>query len=322
VITPVDPDGLAVYSRAGGHVIVDVTGWFTGDSSGDGTIGLFVPSDAPARLADTRTADPVWPGGTIEVPIGIGGAAAVALNLTIVDAHAWGFLTAHAARTSVPGTSTVNAQGPGETAANFALVPTSSTGVGIAGSAGADFVADLAGWFVGDPVFVASDPPVNTRPPVCAHGTSPADLTAFFASGNPFSGADYQRAFPLPDGRTLWLFQDVRIVSRGGLRFVHNAGLVQWGSCFWVLQGGTYTHPEEYLFGSATDRFSNWFWPLAGDVGSDGKFHVFVAEMHNSGARYLDRVDPMATWRAVIDPADLSVESYGPATDPSPDLGL
>jgi hypothetical protein len=101
---------------------------------------------------------------------------------------------------------------------------------------------------------------------------------------------------------------------------VHNAGLVQWGSCFWVLQGGTYTHPEEYLFGSATDRFSNWFWPLAGDVGSDGKFHVFVAEMHNSGARYLDRVDPMATWRAVIDPADLSVESYGPATDPSPDL--
>jgi hypothetical protein len=33
-IAPISPGGLSVYSHSGGHVIVDVTGWFTGPVGG------------------------------------------------------------------------------------------------------------------------------------------------------------------------------------------------------------------------------------------------------------------------------------------------
>jgi hypothetical protein len=54
---------------------------------------------------------------------------------------------------------------------------------------------------------------------VCIADTSPASLTAFFASGDPIIGADYQRGLPAPDGRTLWMFQDVLLRSRAGATF-------------------------------------------------------------------------------------------------------
>jgi hypothetical protein len=314
-IAPVEPDGLAVYAHAGGHVIVDVTGWFTGPSAGESSTGLFVPTPAPQRVIDTRTGDPVWDGGGVEIPVGMAGASAVALNVTLVDAHAWGFLTAHAARTPVPGTSTVNASRKGDTAANMALVPVSSAGVQVDADGGADLVADLAGWFVGDPVPPNTGPPANARPPVCARGTSVQDLNAFFAAGDPIKGADYQRTYPLPDGRTLWLFQDVQVVSRGGTRFVHNAGLVQSGACFTLLQGGSYVAPAEYLLAAQTVRWSRWYWPLGGDIGADGNLHVFVAELRGSGRDYLDNVEPIATYEVTIDPVTLAVREARPAVD-------
>jgi hypothetical protein len=316
VITPVMPSGVDVYSHAGGHVIVDVSGWFTGPSSGESTLGLYVPAVTPLRVADTRGGDPIWHGGEIDVPIGIAGASAVALNVTLVGARGWGFMTAHAARTPRPATSTVNAGAKGETAANFAVIPLSTSGIGVAADGGGDLVADLAGWFVGEPVTATLGPPVNVRPPVCAPGTSPSALTTFFAAGDPFRGADYQRAFPLPDGRTLWLFQDVNIATRTGSQFVHNAGLVQTGNCFDILQSGGYANPAEYLFPSATERFRRWFWPLGGEMGTDGNFHVFVAEMSGRGS-YLDFVEPVATWRVEISLADMSVVDFAPAADSS-----
>jgi hypothetical protein len=316
VITPVTANGVDVYSKAGGHVVVDITGWFTGPSAGEGTDGLFVPAPAPQRVVDTRGGDPIWHGGEIEVPIGIVGASAVALNVTLVGARSWGFLTAHAARTPIPATSTVNAGAKGETAANFAVIPMSTSGIGAAAHGGGDLVADLAGWFVGTPVPTTLGPPANVRPPVCAPGTSPAALTTFLAGGDPFRGADYQRAFALPDGRTLWLFQDVNIATRTGSQFVHNAGLVQTGNCFEILQSGGYANPGEYLFPTATVRFRRWFWPLGGEMGTDGNFHVFVAEVIGRGS-YLDQVEPVATWRVEISLADMSVVDFAPAPDPS-----
>ena len=318
-IVPVTAGGLAAYAHASAHVVVDVTGWFTGPSAPSASEGLFVPAPSPQRVVDTRQGDPVWDGGSVEVPLGLTGAAAVALNVTLVDAHAWGFLTVHAARTPVPGTSAVNASRRGETAANLALVPVSTDGVGVASDGGADLVADLAGWFVGTPTPSSTGPPSNVRPPVCARSTAPADLTAFFAAGDPIKGGDYQRTYPLPDGRTLWLFQDVQVVTRGGTRFVHNAGLVQSGACFTLLQGGSYVDPAEYLLADGTARYSRWFWPLGGDLGADGDLHVMVAEMRGSGT-YLSRVDPVATYRVTIDATTLAVLDARPAVDASPRL--
>ena len=317
-ITPISPGGLSVYSHSGGHVIIDVTGWFTGPSAGESTDGLFVPTDSPQRLVDTRTGDPLWPGGAIEVAVPVTGASSIVVNTTLVDAHAWGFLTAYAARTAVPETSTVNAGAKHQTAANLAIVPISPSGIAVSSFGGADLVVDLAGWFVGSPVSPSTgEAPKNVRPPVCIADTSPAALTAFFASGDPLIGADYQRAYPLPDGRTLWMFQDVLLRSRAGATFAHNAGLIQRGNCFDVLQSGNFASPGNYVLNEATDTMRHWFWPLGGDMGADGRFHLLVAEMLERGPAYLSWTEPIATWNVSIDLADMSIAAYAPASDNS-----
>ena len=50
-IVGVTPAGIDVYSLTGGHVIVDVTGWFTGATTASGTDGLFVAERTPAPRA-------------------------------------------------------------------------------------------------------------------------------------------------------------------------------------------------------------------------------------------------------------------------------
>ena len=50
----------------------------------------------------------------------------------------------------------------------MAIVPTSQAGVGIFSNAGADVVADLAGWFVGTPG-PGDAAPADQRPPAGLH---------------------------------------------------------------------------------------------------------------------------------------------------------
>ena len=45
-----------------------------------------------------------------------------------------------------------------------------------------------------------------------------------------------------------------------------------------------------------TQRHKHWFWPLSGDMGADGRFHLFVAEMRENGPTYLSFTEPIATW--------------------------
>jgi hypothetical protein len=320
-IVAVSPAGIDVYSSSGGHLIVDVTGWFTGDSAPDLADGLFVAADAPRRLIDTRSGNPVWPGGTIEIANVDPNAAALALNVALVNPMRATYLTAYAARQPLPVASSVNATGAGEIAASMAITPVSTAGLGVYSSGGSDVVVDLAGWFVGAPGDAPGGPPLNRRPPDCARSTEPADLNALFAANTMFAGADYQRAFPLPDGRMIWFFQDMYVSGRyGQSTFVHNAGLVQSGSCFELLHGGDYARPTELMLADITQRRQRWFWPLGGDVGNDGLFHVFLAEMRERGSFYLDKVEPVATWQVSIDPATMGVVDQRPAVDSSADL--
>jgi hypothetical protein len=143
--------------------------------------------------------------------------------------------------------------------------------------------------------------------PVCASGTTAADLTAFFDGGNPLIGADYQRAFPLPDGRVLWLFQDAFLPTTQGPHLVHNVGLLQSWPCFQLLRNGSTDGPTPYLFPELTDRYDRWFWPLGGELGNDGDLHVFVAEMVEHGPRYLTHTEPIATWLVTIELDTLTV---------------
>ena len=121
--------GSSVYSHSGGHVIIDVTGWFTGPSRR--RIRPTACSSPPTRRSAWSTPAPAIRCGRrarSRSPVPVTGASSIVVNTTLVDAHAWGFLTAYAARTAVPETSTVNAGARHQTAANLAIVPDLAVG--------------------------------------------------------------------------------------------------------------------------------------------------------------------------------------------------
>ena len=151
-IHSVGPDGLTIYLSAGGHVIVDLTGWFTGDGADIGTVGTFVPVD-PLRLLDTReprtqenqvTTAPVRSGETVVVPTVA--SMTMAMNITSVDAEP-GFITVHPAGTERPVASVLNPAGGGDVVADFGIVPTSAEGLAVYSQRAGHVVVDLAGWF-------------------------------------------------------------------------------------------------------------------------------------------------------------------------------
>jgi hypothetical protein len=168
-IVPVSPAGIDLYVEGSAHVLVDVSGWFTGASSPAATTGLFVPN-APLRVWDTRAPrTPVWTGGTMEIyptdgPSSqlwsqLSGASSLVFNLTVTETSFPGWMTAYPARTDRPGTSTIN-WGPDETVANLAISPlsnvltgsTPSFGVAFYGFAEADILVDITGYFTGSPM--------------------------------------------------------------------------------------------------------------------------------------------------------------------------
>ena len=149
-IVPVSPDGFDLYAKAGAHVVVDMTGWFTGESAEESGDGLFVPA-VPARLRDTRPEPaPIYPDGTIAVslPSRTNRPAAVAVSMTMIAPDRRGYITAHAARTPRGETSSGSGM-PWEVTAQFGIVPASDAGIEIYSNAGTEVTVDMLGWFTG-----------------------------------------------------------------------------------------------------------------------------------------------------------------------------
>jgi hypothetical protein len=123
--------------------------------------GLTVPDGAsryvplaPTRLLDTRQgAGPVVASSTTNLRVaGANGvptdATAAVVTITVTNASAPGYVTAHAAGTPAPSTSNVNVSRPGETVANLAVVPLSSDGsLALTSSIGAQLIVDVSGAF-------------------------------------------------------------------------------------------------------------------------------------------------------------------------------
>lgn len=188
---------------------------------------------------------------------------------------------------------------------------------------GAISIALLAASTAVSPAVTRSAPvTAAARQAVCLPGATPADLGRLFLSEpGGVVGADYQRAMPLPDGRVLWTFQDAEVrLPAGGKRLVHNIGMVQDGSCFTALIGGTVADPQPWLFSTDTIPFVRWFWPLGAEMGVDGRIHVFVAEMHERGPGYLTRTEPAATVVAIVDAGTFEVRSTARPGDASASL--
>ncbi len=166
VIVPLGAGGaVGVDVQSATHLVVDVTGYVTGPTSGSSETGLFVPL-TPARLLDTRERgiEP-WPGANVGIVTGgYGGVprtayGAVAVNVTLTEADGPGFVQVAPARTLVPGaSSTLNAARSGQTIANAAIVGASNQGLDAYVQSGAHLVADVVGYFTGGPQGAYNDP--------------------------------------------------------------------------------------------------------------------------------------------------------------------
>ena len=161
-------DGVAaidVFSQSGGHLVIDVAGWFTGASAPLSTDGLFVPS-APIRLIDTRDHWNIapWGGTTVEVSSATpwpDNTAAVALNVTATDPWNVGYVTAFPAGSARPFSSNLNVTALDQTIANHAIVRLGERGVSLFTQSGTNLVADAAGWYLGAPDPSTLPPQVN-----------------------------------------------------------------------------------------------------------------------------------------------------------------
>jgi hypothetical protein len=161
VIAPIGSNGsVCLYSQSAVDLIVDVAGWFEGEAfagatpqrlvdTRDGTggqLGLLVPSN-PLVVQATGISATTAAGSVTTIPSGAG---TVALNLTVVNPSAPGFITAYPCDAARPLASNVNYVG-GQVVANGVIAPVSASGqVCLYSSVATDIIVDLAGWFPGE----------------------------------------------------------------------------------------------------------------------------------------------------------------------------
>ncbi len=166
MIVPVTADGFMLYSHAGGHVIIDINGYFTGPSADTASTGLFV-SHNPTRVLDTRSGEPIYSGGSIRVDTTdlTGDVMATVTNVTMTETVGAGFVTAFPARNTLPVVSSLNTDAERATIANMAVVSTSNLGINYFAMRMTHLVVDVSGYFTGSP-FASDNQFVeqNTRP--------------------------------------------------------------------------------------------------------------------------------------------------------------
>lgn len=161
VVVPVGSDGKVVVEQvhADGHLLVDLTGWFTGAGAPEAADGLFVPI-TPHRALDTRTLGGdargwLAPGGSVAIDLSglpaAATAAAIAANVAMVAGHAGFLVVAAAGEQDAVTTSSVNSSGE-PAVANLVLTPVDGARrAAVRSSHGADVIVDVTGVFTGTP---------------------------------------------------------------------------------------------------------------------------------------------------------------------------
>jgi hypothetical protein len=156
-IVPVDPaDGaIEIYASTAVDVVVDVIGYFTGDTFPVSSSGLYVPF-APDRVFDSRAVGGPLPPRTqqsrnVTSPAGLtaGDVAAMFMNVTLARSAGAGFLQVYPPGGGSPGsTSTVNVNARGATRANAAITGVVNGQVSVFHQAGGHYVLDAGGYFL------------------------------------------------------------------------------------------------------------------------------------------------------------------------------
>lgn len=144
VVAVDDTDQLCFTSSAGSHLIVDLNGFHAADG------GDRLSTQAPVRSLDTRTTAKLDAGQVVTVGVADPGAAAAAVNLTVTDPDAAGYLTAYPCGSEVPEVSNLNFDA-GQTMANHANVKLNADGeLCLYTSAPTHVVVDVSGTFGDD----------------------------------------------------------------------------------------------------------------------------------------------------------------------------
>ena len=162
---------LKVFSSAGGHLFVDVVGYFTGSSASSSGDGLFIAM-SPVRRLDTRSGSMVAAGGSKSFTMS--GSVAVA-NITVLrgDSDA-GYATLFADGSSRPNISSVHSRvDSNQPVANLAVTALSSTAQAtVFSSAKAHYVVDQIGVFTK----VGTSTPTTTTTGMSSGGCSVSAL--------------------------------------------------------------------------------------------------------------------------------------------------
>ncbi|MEZ5259839.1 MAG: hypothetical protein R2705_24025 [Ilumatobacteraceae bacterium] len=136
---------IEVFASSGGHLLVDVVGYFTGPADLPSTAGLFVPT-TPYRLLDTRATGRVE--GDRWLPVGASThVEALVANLTMTDAAGPGWVSAWSGEGDWPGVSSVNTSASGQTIANHAVLPANVGRSKLRVEGATHLLVDVVGYF-------------------------------------------------------------------------------------------------------------------------------------------------------------------------------
>ncbi|MGE0140091.1 MAG: hypothetical protein AB7L17_23445 [Ilumatobacteraceae bacterium] len=161
-IAPIGSNGaITVFTQAPTHVVVDLVGWFTPAPFTVASAGRYV-SVGPNRVLDTRPESRVgWQGDkpastsitTLHVTgsngIPASGVTAVAVNVTLTETGAPGYVQVAPASSFVVGaSSTANVSRAGQTVAAATIVPVDANGdISIYTQMSTHVIVDISGWF-------------------------------------------------------------------------------------------------------------------------------------------------------------------------------
>ena len=157
VISPLGSNGsVTLFTESGADLIVDVVGYFTGQSDASSTTGLFIPI-APNRVRDTRVSGGVVPtGATFQVPFSSTPPlaplppSAVAGNLTATDSTGSGYvqLIPTGATTPIGSTSTLNINGANRTVAASNILSGVTGSITVHNETATQLIYDVTGFFL------------------------------------------------------------------------------------------------------------------------------------------------------------------------------
>ena len=147
-ILSLDRGTIKMRSQIGGHLVVDVAGWFTGSGGAIATTGLFHPV-APSRRVDTRGGGVKQTG--LNLVVGSSGdipadASALALNVTVTQPVAAGFAVVYPDGAAQPTASNLNFS-PGATVPGHVIAGLGAGAFHVRTNVPSYFVIDIFGWY-------------------------------------------------------------------------------------------------------------------------------------------------------------------------------